>query len=239
MTDFNRRTLMTGAAATAAFGALPTWQARAQAANTVRIGVLNDQSGLYRDVNGPGSVACVRQAIQDSGVTARGVNVEVVVGDHQNRPDVGATLTRQWIDRDNVDVILDVPTSSVALAVNTIVRERNKIFLNSSAATSDLTGAQCSPNTIHWTYDTYMLAKSTGGALVRAGGDTWFFLTADYAFGHALERDTSNFVRAAGGRVVGGVRTPSRATDFSGFLVQAQDHRLPIERLRLPRAHRG
>jgi branched-chain amino acid transport system substrate-binding protein len=228
MTDLNRRTLLGGAAATAAFGALPSWQARAQAANTVRIGVLNDQSGLYRDVNGPGSVACVRQAIQDSGVTARGVNVEVVVGDHQNRPDVGATLTRQWIDRDNVDVILDVPTSSVALAVNTIVRERNKIFLNSSAATSDLTGAQCSPNTIHWTYDTYMLAKSTGGAMVRAGGDTWFFLTADYAFGHALERDTSNFVRQAGGRVVGGVRTPFPGTDFSGFLVQAQASRAKV-----------
>ncbi|HEV7458526.1 MAG TPA: ABC transporter substrate-binding protein [Roseococcus sp.] len=229
MAHLNRRALLGGAAATAAFGALPAHVARAQAANTVRIGILNDQSGLYRDVNGPGSVACVRQAIQDSGVTARGVNVEVVVGDHQNRPDVGSTITRQWIDRDNVDVILDVPTSSVALAVNTIVRERNKIFLNSSAATSDLTGAQCSPNTIHWTYDTYMLAKSTGGAMVRAGGDTWFFITADYAFGHALERDTSGFVRAAGGRVLGSVRTPfPGTTDFSSFLVQAQSSRAKV-----------
>ncbi|MCW8084452.1 ABC transporter substrate-binding protein [Sabulicella glaciei] len=228
MSEINRRGLLAGAAATAAFGALPVWQARAQAQNTIRIGVLNDQSGLYRDVNGPGSVSCVRQAIADSGVTQRGINVEVLVGDHQNRPDVGSNIARQWMDRDGVDVILDVPTSSVALAINTVVRERNKIFLNSSAATSDLTGAQCSPNTIHWTYDTYMLAKSTGGAMVRAGGDTWFFLTADYAFGHALERDTSNFVRAAGGRVLGGVRTPFPGTDFSGFLVQAQASRAKV-----------
>ena len=223
--ELNRRTLLGGAAA---LGALPAWQARAQAQNTVRIGVLNDQSGLYRDVNGPGSVSCVRQAIADSGVAARGINVEVVVGDHQNRPDVGSNIARQWMDRDGVDVIIDVPTSSVALAINTVVRERNKIFLNSSAATSDLTGAQCSPNTIHWTYDTFMLAKSTGGAMVRAGGDTWFFLTADYAFGHALERDTTNFVRQAGGRVLGGVRTPFPGTDFSGFLVQAQASRAKV-----------
>ena len=225
MTEINRRALLGGAAA---LGALPLWQARAQAQNTVKIGVLNDQSGLYRDVNGPGSVSCVRQAIVDSGVTARGINVEVLVGDHQNRPDVGSNIARQWMDRDGVDLILDVPTSSVALAVNTVVRERNKVYINSSGATSDLTGAQCSPNTVHWTYDTYMLAKSTGGAMVRAGGDTWFFLTADYAFGHALERDTTNFVRAAGGRVLGGVRTPFPGTDFSGFLVQAQASRAKV-----------
>jgi branched-chain amino acid transport system substrate-binding protein len=224
-----RRTLMGAAATAPVWGALSTHQARAQAANTVRIGVLGDQSGLYRDLGGPGSVVCVRQAIQDSGVTARGINVEVVVGDHQNRPDVGSTIARQWIDRDNVDVITDLPTSSVALAVNTVVRERNKIHLNTAAATSDLTGAQCSPNTIHWVYDTYMLAKSTGGAMVRAGGDTWFFITADYAFGHALERDTSNFVRQAGGRVLGGVRTPfPGTTDFSSFLVQAQASRAKV-----------
>jgi branched-chain amino acid transport system substrate-binding protein len=203
--------------------------ARAQAANTVRIGVLNDQSGLYRDVNGPGSVVCVRQAIADSGVAARGVNVEVLVGDHQNRPDVGSNITRQWLDRDGVDLILDVPTSSVALAVNAIVREKNKVHINSSGATSDLTGAQCTPNTVHWTYDTYMLAKSTGGAMVKAGGDTWYFLTADYAFGHALERDTTAFVRAAGGRVLGSVRTPFPGTsDFSSFLVQAQASRAKV-----------
>jgi branched-chain amino acid transport system substrate-binding protein len=202
---------------------------RAQAANTIRIGVLNDQSGLYRDVNGPGSVVCVRQAIADSGVAARGINVEVLVGDHQNRPDVGSNITRQWVDRDGVDLILDVPTSSVALAVNSIVREKNKVHMNSSGATSDLTGAQCSPNTVHWTYDTYMLAKSTGGAMVKAGGDTWYFLTADYAFGHALERDTTAFVRAAGGRVLGSVRTPFPGTaDFSSFLVQAQASRAKV-----------
>ncbi len=223
--ELNRRTLLGGAAA---LGALPTWQARAQAQNTIRIGVLNDQSGLYRDVGGPSSVACVRQAIADSGVTARGINVEVLVGDHQNRPDVGSNIARQWMDRDGVDVIVDVPTSSVALAVNTAVRERNKVHLNSGAATSDLTGAQCSPNTIHWTYDTYMLAKSTGAAMVRTGGDTWFFLTADYAFGHALERDTTAFVQGAGGRVLGGVRTPFPGTDFSGFLVQAQASRAKV-----------
>ena len=202
---------------------------RAQAANTIRIGVLNDQSGLYRDVNGPGSVVCVRQAVADSGLAARGINVEVLVGDHQNRPDVGSNIARQWFDRDGVDAIVDVPTSSVALAVAGVVREKNKVHMNSSGATSDLTGAQCSPNTVHWTYDTYMLAKSTGGAMVKAGGDTWFFLTADYAFGHALERDTTNFVRASGGRVLGSVRTPFPGNaDFSSFLVQAQASRAKV-----------
>ncbi|WP_198369658.1 ABC transporter substrate-binding protein [Roseomonas rosulenta] len=229
MTDLNRRGLLGATAATAAFGALPYRSARAQAANTIKIGVLNDQSGLYRDVNGPGSVACVRQAIADLGLAARGINVEIVVGDHQNRPDVGVNIARQWIDRDGVDMIIDVPTSSVALAVNTVVREKNKVYINSSGATSDLTGSACSPNTVHWTYDTYMLAKSTGGAMVRAGGDTWFFITADYAFGHALERDTSNFIRAAGGRVLGSVRTPfPGTTDFSSFLVQAQASRAKV-----------
>ena len=221
MTD--RRTLLA-----ASLGASLPWSARAQA-STIKIGVLTDMSGTYRDNSGPGSVACVRQAIQDSGVTARGINVEVLVGDHQNRPDVGATITRQWIDRDGVDMVLDLPTSSVALAVNTIVREKNKVFIASNAATSDLTGAQCSPNTVHWTYDTYMLAKSTGAAMVRAGGDSWYFITADYAFGHALERDTAGFINAAGGRVLGGARTPFPATtDFSSFLVQAQASRAKV-----------
>ncbi len=225
----DRRTLLAAAAATPLAATLPAGRARAQAANTLRIGVLNDQSGLYRDLSGPGSVQAVRQAIQDSGVTARGINVEVVQADHQNRPDVGSTVARQWLDRDGVDVIVDVPTSSVALAVNTVTRERNKVFLNSGAATSDLTGSQCSPNTIHWTYDTWMLARGTGGAMVRAGGDTWFFLTADYAFGHALERDTSEFVRSAGGRVLGQVRTPfPGTTDFSSYLIQAQASRAKV-----------
>jgi len=224
MTQTTRRGLL---AAGAAFGALPLSRARAQAANTVKIGVMNDQSGLYRDITGPGSTVCVRQAIRE--MNALGFNVEVVEADHQNRPDVGSNIVRQWIDRDGVDVIMDVPTSSIALAVNGIVREKNKVFLNSGAATSDLTGAQCSPNTIHWTYDTWMLARGTGGAMVAAGGDTWFFITADYAFGHALERDTSSFVRNAGGRVLGQVRTPfPGTTDFSSFLLQAQASRAKV-----------
>jgi branched-chain amino acid transport system substrate-binding protein len=226
-----RRTLLAGTAGAAALGGLPfaSRSARAQAANTIRIGVLNDQSGLYRDLSGPGSTQAVQMAIRDSGITQRGINVEVVQADHQNRPDVGSTVVRQWIDRDGIDVVVDVPTSSVALAVNTLVRERNKVFLNSGAATSDLTGAACSPNTIHWTYDTYMLARSTGGALVAAGGRSWFFVTADYAFGHALERDVSNFVRGQGGTVVGSVRTPfPGTTDFSSFLQQAQRSRAQV-----------
>jgi branched-chain amino acid transport system substrate-binding protein len=227
MTETTRRGIIAGAAATAAWGALPLSRARAQAANTIKIGVMNDQSGLYRDITGPGSTACVRQAIRE--MNALGFNVEVVEADHQNRPDVGANIVRQWIDRDGVDVIMDVPTSSIALAVNGIVREKNKVLLNSGAATSDLTGAQCSANTIHWTYDTWMLARGTGGAMVAAGGDTWFFITADYAFGHALERDTSTFVRNAGGRVLGQVRTPfPGTTDFSSFLLQAQASRAKV-----------
>jgi branched-chain amino acid transport system substrate-binding protein len=225
----DRRTLLAGAAALPALGGLPFRSARAQAQNTIRIGVLNDQSGLYRDIGGPGATQAVRLAVQESGITQRGINVEVVQADHQNRPDVGSNVARQWIDRDGIDVIVDVPTSSVALAVNTVVRERNKVFINSGAATSDLTGAQCSPNTIHWTYDTYNLAKGTGGAMVAAGGRTWFFITADYAFGHALERDTTAFVTAAGGQVLGGVRTPfPGTTDFSSFLQQAQRSRAQV-----------
>jgi branched-chain amino acid transport system substrate-binding protein len=220
----DRRSLIAGAAI---LGAVPLARARAQAANTVKIGVLNDQSGTYRDISGPNAVACARQAVADFG--PRGFNVEIVFADHQNRPDVGANIARQWIDRDGVDVLLDVTTSSVALAVNDICREKNKVHINSTAATSDLTGARCAPTTVHWTYDTYMLAKSTGGAMVRAGGDSWFFITADYAFGHALERDTGEFVRQAGGRVLNAVRTPfPGTTDFSAFLVQAQASRCKV-----------
>jgi len=222
--DLDRRTLLAGAAAA---GALPWRSARAQAANTIRIGVLNDGSGMYRDISGPSSAICARQAVADFG--PRGFNVEILFADHQNKPDVGANIARQWIDTQGVDVILDVTTSSVALAVNDICREKNKVHLNSTAATSDLTGPRCTPNTVHWTYDTWMLAKSTGGAMVRAGGDSWFFITADYAFGHALERDTSNFVRAAGGRILGSVRTPfPGTTDFSSFLLQAQASRAKV-----------
>lgn len=189
---------------------------------SIKLGVLNDRSGIYADIAGEGSVVAARMAVEDFGAAEKGMNVEVVSADHQNKPDVGSTIARQWYDQENVDAILDVPTSSVALAINDITRESNKVFLNSGAATSDLTGSACSPNTVHWTYDTWQLANGTGGAMVRNGGDSWFFVTADYAFGHALERDTSAVVTAAGGTVVGSVRTPFPGTDFSSFLLQAQ-----------------
>ncbi|HZH28372.1 MAG TPA: ABC transporter substrate-binding protein [Azospirillaceae bacterium] len=189
---------------------------------TVRLGVMNDMSGVYADVSGQGSVIAAQMAIEDFKAGEKGIKAEVVAADHQNKPDVGSNVARQWFDRDNVDVILDVPTSSVALAINQIARERNKVFVNSGAATSDLTGTQCSPNTVHWTYDTWALGNGTGKAMVQAGGDTWFFLTADYAFGHALERDTTTFIQQGGGKVLGGVRTPFPSSDFSSFLLQAQ-----------------
>jgi branched-chain amino acid transport system substrate-binding protein len=223
MTELSRRAVV----AAAGFGALPFSRARAQAANTIKIALICDFSGTYRDVTGPSELACIRQAVAEFG--NRGFNVEVTFADNQNRADVGSNVTRAWIDRDGVDCIVDGGASSVALAVNEVVREKNKVFLNTSSATSDLTGRACSPNLVHWTYDTYMLAKSTGGATVRAGGDSWYFITADYAFGHALERDTASFVRAAGGRMLGSVRTPfPGTTDFSSFLVQAQASRAKI-----------
>ena len=188
----------------------------------VKIGVLNDQSGLYADVTGPNSVLAARMAIEDSGLLAKGWKIDVVIGDHLHKPDVGVNIARQWFDRDKVDVIVDVPTSSVGLAVNNIVREKNGVYLNSGTGASDLTNSQCSPNTVHWAYDTYMLANGTGTALVKNGGDSWFFLTADYAFGSALERDTTNAVTALKGKVVGSVRTPLNTADFSSFLLQAQ-----------------
>ena len=195
--------------------------------NMVKIGVLSDMSSLYADITGPGSVLAARMAVEDFGGKL-GVPVAIVSADHQNKPDVGSNIVRQWIDRDGVDVIVDVPTSSVALAVNEIVREKNKVFLVSGAATSDLTGPKCSPNTVHWTYDTWALAHGTGSAVVKAGGDTWFFLTADYAFGHALERDTSEVVKASGGKVLGAVRHPLNTSDFSSFLLQAQASKAKI-----------
>src|SRR6202044_2320528 len=161
---------------------------------TVKIGALSDQSGLYADLGGPGSTLAAQMAIEDSGLTAKGWKIDLISGDHQNKPDIGTAIARQWFDVDKVDVIVDVPNSGVALAVNNVIKEKNGVYINSGAATSDLTNAQCSPNTVHWTYDTYMLAHGTGQALVKAGGDSWFFLTADYAFGAALERDTTTAV---------------------------------------------
>jgi branched-chain amino acid transport system substrate-binding protein len=200
----------------------------AQAQTSVKIGVLSDMSSLYADLAGQGSVVAARMAVEDFGAAQKGLKVEIVGADHQNKPDVGSNIVRQWIDVDKVDVIVDVPTSSVALAVNDVVREKNKVFLVSGAATSDLTGPKCSPNTVHWTYDTWALANGTGKAIVKTGGTTWFFITADYAFGHALERDTAAVVEANGGKVLGRVRVPLNTSDFSSFLLQAQGSKAKI-----------
>jgi branched-chain amino acid transport system substrate-binding protein len=203
-----------------ALAALMTGAAAAE--TSIKIGVLNDRSGVYSDLAGEGSVIAARMAVEDFGAAAKGIKVEIVSADHQNKPDIGSNIARQWIDQDGVDVIADVPTSSVALAVNEVVREKNKIFLVSGAAASDLTGPKCSPNTVHWTYDTWALAHGTGKAMVEQGGKKWFFITADYAFGQALERDTTAVVKAAGGEVVGSVKHPFPGQDFSSFLLQAQ-----------------
>jgi branched-chain amino acid transport system substrate-binding protein len=193
-----------------------------QAQTSVKLGVLNDRSGVYSDLTGEGSVIAARMAAEDFKAAEKGIKVDIVGADHQNKPDIGASIARQWYDQEGVDVILDVPTSSVALAVNGIAREKNKILINSGGGTSDLTGSQCSPNTVHWTYDTWALANGTGGAMVKRGGNTWFFVTADYAFGHALERDTAALVTKAGGKIVGTVRHPFPGQDFASFLLQAQ-----------------
>ncbi|MEZ2141466.1 ABC transporter substrate-binding protein [Bradyrhizobium sp. DN5] len=195
---------------------------------TVKIGVLNDMSSLYADIGGPNSVAAVKMAVEDSGLKAKGWTIEVLSGDHQNKPDIGVNIARQWIDADKVDAIADTPSSGVALAVSNLVKEKNSVLLNSGAATADLTGKACTPNTVSFTYDTYMLANGTGKALTKAGGDSWFFLTADYAFGHALERDTSAVVTATGGKVLGGVKHPLNTADFSSFLLQAQSSKAKI-----------
>ena len=228
MTKFARLGRRSVLAATAATAALPLIgrAARAQGISgtpTLKIGVLTDLSGPYKDVAGPVAIACVRQALEDFGVAGKGMNVEIVSADHLNKPDNGVSIAKQWFDRDGVDMICEVANSGVGLAVAGIAKEKNKVYLNSGAATSDLTGAQCNANTIHWVYDTYMLARSTGGALVSAGGDSWFFITADYAFGKALQRDTTAFVNGAGGKVLGSVAYPfPGTTDFSSLLIQAQ-----------------
>ena len=194
----------------------------------VKIGVLNDQSSLYADLTGQGSVLAARMAVEDYGAAAKGLKVEIIFADHQNKADVGSAIARQWYDADKVDVIVDVPNSAVALAVNQVTRDKGKAFLVSGAATSDLTGKACSPNTIHWTYDTWALANGTGNAIVKTGGDTWFFITADYAFGHALERDVEAVVLKNGGKVLGKVRHPLNTADFSSFLLQAQASKAKI-----------
>ena len=216
MTHLTRRAAIAAAAAAAA---LPL-RARAQG-QVLRIGVLNDMSGNYRDATGPTSAVCARQAVEDFG--SQGFAIEVLSGDHQNKPDVGAGIARQWFDRDGVDMILDVPTSSVALAVNSIAKEKNKVYINCGGATADLTGKDCTPNIVHWSYDTTMLATTVGGALTKAGGTKWFFLTADYVFGQQLQRDTTAVVTKLGGTVAGAAPYPfPSTTDFSSFLLQAQ-----------------
>jgi branched-chain amino acid transport system substrate-binding protein len=207
----------------AALLALGPATARAQISDgVIKIGVLNDQSGLYADLAGQGSVVAARMAVEDYGAEKKGMKVEVIFADHQNKADVGSAIARQWYDVDKVDLIVDVPNSGVALAVSQITRDKGKAFIVSSAATSDLTGKACSPNTIHWTYDTWALANGTANALVKQGADTWFFITADYAFGHALERDVEAVVLKNGGKVLGKVRHPHNTQDFSSFLLQAQ-----------------
>jgi branched-chain amino acid transport system substrate-binding protein len=204
--------------------------AQAQVSDSVvKIGVLNDQSSLYADIGGPGSVVAAKMAVDDYMKSHKSsLKVEIVSADHQNKPDVGSQIARQWYDVDKVDVIVDVPNSGVALAVSGVTREKGKAFLVTGAASADLTGKACSPNTIHWLYDTWNLAHGTGSAVVKTGGDTWFFITADYAFGHALERDTADVVKANGGKVLGAVRHPLNTQDFSSFLLQAQSSKAKV-----------
>ena len=212
---------------TAVAVALAASSAQAQQVS-IKIGVMSDMSSLYADIGGPGSVAAAKLAIADFTKDHPNVKVEIVSGDHQNKPDVGSQLANQWFDVDKVDLIIDVPNSGVALAISQVAKQKNKIFIVSGAAASTLTGAKCNANTVHWTYDTWMLANGTGTAMVKTGGDSWFFLTSDYAFGHALERDTAAAVEKAGGKVLGKVRHPLNTNDFSSFLLQAQSSKAKV-----------
>jgi branched-chain amino acid transport system substrate-binding protein len=194
----------------------------ALAQEPIRIGVMNDQSSVYADFQGKGSVLAAQMAVEDYGGKAAGKKVEVVFADHQNKPDVGSVVARKWLDQDGVDLIVDLPNSAVALAVNEIVRQKNRVMIGSGAGTSELTGSKCSPNTVHWTYDTWAYGHSLAKAVMQRGGKTWFFITADYAFGHDLERQATDQLTKDGGKVVGGVRAPLGTPDFSSFLLQAQ-----------------
>ncbi|MET4576905.1 ABC transporter substrate-binding protein [Ottowia thiooxydans] len=214
----------------AAVGLTAAGFAQAQiSGNTVKIGVMNDMSGVYADIGGPGSVLAAKMAVEDFQKTSKSkMKVEIVSADHQNKPDIGSSIARKWYDSDGVDMIVDVPTSSVGLAISEVTKEKGKVHVNTGSAASDLTGKACSPNTVHWLYDTWMLAHGTGSAVVKSGGDSWFFLTADYAFGHALERDTSEVVKASGGKILGSVKVPLATQDFSSFLLQAQSSKAKI-----------
>jgi branched-chain amino acid transport system substrate-binding protein len=222
-----RKMLLAGACA--ALLALGAGSSQAQmSGKVVKIGVLSDMSSLYADIGGAGSVWAAQMAVKDFGGSVNGVPIQVISADHQNKPDVGKAIAERWVDEEGVDAIVDVPTSSVALAVQDVMREKKKVFLISGAAASDLTGKACSPTGVHWTYDTYALAHGTGAALVKQGGDTWFFITADYAFGHALQRDTADVVTQAGGKVLGSVNVPLNNADFSSYLLQAQQSKAKI-----------
>jgi branched-chain amino acid transport system substrate-binding protein len=223
-----RLTRRTALAASAA-SILPLPALHAQAGEPIRIGVLTDLSGPYRDVTGPTSVACVRQAVEEFTAQHPEIRVEVISADHQNKPDVGINTVRQWFDQRGVDLVTDVGNSAIALGINPVCVEKDRIHLNASAGTSDLTGRACTPNSLHWSYDTWCLSNTSGTALTRMGGDSWYFITADYAFGHAIERDTTRFIEAAGGRVVGASRYPfPQTSDFSAFLLQAQASRAKV-----------
>ena len=217
-----------GLAAGAALALVPALASAQVSGNVVKIGVLNDQSGVYADFGGKGSVEAARMAVADFGGTVLGKPIEVVSADHQNKPDVASTIARGWYDNDGVDTIVELTASSVALAVQQLSLEKKKITLTSGAASSDLTGKACTPYGFHWAYDTRALAVGTGGSLVETGGDTWFFLTADYAFGHALEADVTKYVTSKGGKVLGAVRHPLATNDFSSFLLQAQASKAKI-----------
>lgn len=217
--QLSRRGLLGSAAV---LSTAPMLCARAQARPKLRLGVLTDLSGTYRDNTGPNSVACARQAVVEFNPSAHGFDVELISADHQNKPDVASTIARQWYDQ-GIDATVDVPTSSVALAVAEVTKEKNKIMLNASAASTDVTDRQCSPNTIVWSFDNYMMAVSQGGSIVRQGGKSWFFITADYVFGRTLEEQTAEVVKQAGGVVKGALRYPfPDTTDFSSYLQQAQ-----------------
>ncbi|KAA2214925.1 ABC transporter substrate-binding protein [Teichococcus oryzae] len=225
MFQINRRHLMAGGAALLA----PWASARSQAAAPLRIGVLADFSGPYRDTSGPTALACARQAAEDLNLSSRGITVEFLQGDHQNKPDVALAMSRRWIDQDGVDMICEVNNSAIALAVAGLVQEKNKVQVNTGALSAILTGERCSANTVHWTADTWMLANTVGRATVRNGGDSWFLIVADYAFGHQMERDLTRFVTGSGGRIAGSVRFPfPGTTDFASYLVQAQASRAKV-----------
>ena len=222
-------TMKSSLLALAIAGAFAAGAAQAQiTGNVIKLGVLSDMSSLYADIGGAGSIVAAKMAVEDSGIEKRGYKVEIVSADHQNKPDVGSAIARRWYDAEGVDAIVDVPTSSVALAVSGVTKEKNKVFLISGAGSSDLTGKACSPNSVHFTYDTWMLANGTGTAITKHGGTSWYFLTADYAFGHALERDTAAAVEKNGGKVLGTVNVPLNTADFSSYLLQAQASKAKI-----------